>query len=106
MTKRTVSMERTYAVGNYQNIKLYDSMVDLPEEVAMDNEIIMALRFLQIVQSEKTYYEYQKLRKNFANAEVTAEDAIEHLTRLHEETVLKLQELFKNNPIESKIEKV
>lgn len=58
---RTLSVERTYALAQYQNIKLYDSISDLPEEVLANTELVNKIRYLQLLQLEVDYRNYLKL---------------------------------------------
>jgi len=58
---RSLSVERTYALAQYQNIKLHDSISDLPEEVLSNTELVNKIRYLQLLQLEVDYRSYLKL---------------------------------------------
>ena len=51
---RTLSAERTYSLGQYQNIKLFDSIMSLPEEVVFDQRLVSEIRYLQFIQFSVT----------------------------------------------------
>ncbi len=59
--ERNLSVERTYSLGQYQNIKLFDSIGELPEEVITNPELVKNIRQLQLVQLELDYRNYIKL---------------------------------------------
>jgi len=61
MLKRMLSVERTYPLGDYKNIKLFDSISGIPEELAFDHEFINTIRMLQLIQLDVTYRKYGSL---------------------------------------------
>ena len=61
MLKRTLSTDRTYFLGNYRNIKFFDAISDIPEELAFDQEFIYNIRMLQLVQTDLYYNAYVQL---------------------------------------------
>lgn len=99
---RTLKMERLHYLGKFRNLKFIDEINDLPDNIAFNGELISALRWLQLMQSEKTYYRYAVLANEYK--EKNAEECLALVTEIHEETLLELKELFKNGEIESKIE--
>lgn len=58
---RDLTVERTYALAQYQNIKLHDSITELPEEVLLNRELVSKIRYLQFLQLESDYRNYLKL---------------------------------------------
>lgn len=54
-----LSVERTYALRQYENIKLYDE-VELPDK-EIDNELIQKIRMLQFINLEIAFRSYIKL---------------------------------------------
>jgi len=59
---KTISAERIFALGDYQNLKVTDSITEIPDAIARNPEAIKLLRFLQLVDIEWSYLTYQKLR--------------------------------------------
>lgn len=59
---KTVSVERIYEMGNYQNLKVVDTITEIPEAIASNADAIKLVRYLQLVDLEWTYLQYQKLR--------------------------------------------
>ena len=57
---RKLSVERTYALRQYENIKLFDE-IEVPEELTYSAEFLEKLRGLQIIQLEITYRKYLNL---------------------------------------------
>ena len=55
---RSISVTRTYSLGNYKNIKFSDTISDIPEHLAIDHEVMNVLSFLQLVSIEKSYFNY------------------------------------------------
>ena len=99
---RELKMERLHYLGDYRNIKFVDVISDLPDDIAFNGELISALRWLQLMQSEKTFYRYLVLGSQYKDK--NAEECLAIVSKLHEETLLELKELFKNGKIESTIE--
>ena len=61
---RKVSVERLYSLGNYQNVKFVDEIVDIPENIALDKDMMNLLHYAQILEVEKAYYKYAQLRSD------------------------------------------
>ena len=99
---RELRMERLHYLGDYRNLKFIDVISELPDKIAFNGELISALRWLQLMQSEKTYYRYAVLANE--SKDKSAEECLALVTEIHEETLLGLKELFKNGDIKSNIE--
>ena len=99
---RAIKMERLYYLGKFRNLKFIDEINDLPDDIAFNGELISTLRWLQLMQSEKTFYKYLALGSQYKDK--SAEECLALVTEIHEETLLELKELFKNGEIESTIE--
>jgi len=95
-------MERLYSLGNYKNLKFIDEINELPDDIAFNGELISALRWLQLMQSELTFYRYLNLGSQYKDK--SAEECLAIVSKIHEETLLELKELFKNGEIESTVE--
>ena len=84
---RSISVERTYAIKQYENIKLFDSfslseLADLilegtGKEVLFDNEFIDRVRLLQFVNLELAFRRYLELLKKLSD--LNLEDSITFL---------------------------
>ena len=95
---RSVSVTRTYSLGNYKNIKFSDTISDIPEELAISPEVMNTLKFLQIVSIEKSYFDYVKDAESWHELDI--EEAIAQLDGLEKETITTLKELFNGHNIE------
>jgi hypothetical protein len=73
---RTLSVERTYALAQYQNIKLHDSL-EIPEEYALDPVLVNKFRYLQLLQLEIDYKKYVELMEK--THKYTPSEAIDYL---------------------------
>jgi len=87
---RSISVTRTYSLGNYKNIKFSDTISGIPDELANNTEFMNELRFLQIVGVDKNYFDYVQNAENWHNLNI--EDAIATLDSLEKETVASLKE--------------
>lgn len=99
---RELRVERLHYLGDYRNVKFIDVISELPDDIAFNGELISALRWLQLMQSEKTFYRYLALGSQYKDK--SAEECLAIVSKLHEETLLELKELFKNGEIESTTE--
>lgn len=96
-TNRSVSVTRTYSLGNYKNIKFSDTISDIPEDLAIDHETMNVLRFLQLVSIEKSYFDYLNSADKWHELDI--EEAIEKLNGLETETMSTLKELLNGKEI-------
>jgi hypothetical protein len=55
---KTSTIERIYALGNYQNIKITDTVADIPQEVLEDNLLMDGITSIQLLNTELTYRKY------------------------------------------------
>lgn len=60
---RTLSVERTFALKQYENIKLFDQIV-IPDGKEFDNELIENIRMLQFAQLELHFLKYARMGDN------------------------------------------
>lgn len=95
---RSISVERLYSLGNYKNIKFSDTISEIPEELATNQEVMNVLRFLQMVSVEKSYFEYVHNAESWHDLNI--EDAIEQLDALEKETLTSMKELLNGKEIE------
>ena len=78
--ERTVSVERLYSLGDFQNIKFTTTVAGVPDQLA-NNDNVTALLFLQGSSAcDIAYMEYKKRRE-----ELKGEKAEEILAKLKQE---------------------
>lgn len=67
---RTLRVKRLWSMGNYNNVELYDEIVEIPEKVALSPKATGLLYYLMILEQEKAHKKYLALYKQFpANME-------------------------------------
>jgi hypothetical protein len=59
---KTLSVERIFSLGDYQNIKFTDSITEIPEAVLLNSDAVKLLRYLQLIDIEWAYTHYTNLR--------------------------------------------
>ena len=59
---KTISVERIFALAQYENLKVTDTITDIPDEVALNQNAMQLLRNLQLIDMEGTYLHYVHLR--------------------------------------------
>lgn len=64
--KSSIGMERLYYLGDYRNIKVSSYISGIDHEVRLNQELMDDLRYLQMVEVEKTYYAYRLLARDIA----------------------------------------
>jgi len=98
--KRSVTTTRLYSLGNYQNISFSDTIEDIPESVAFDNEAMKRLRSIQLFQIEKSFLKYFKLKET--THKLSTEEAMELINELDVTSSKKFEELFYSAPKSAK----
>jgi hypothetical protein len=58
---KSLSVERLYSLGDYKNIKFSDTITDIPGHVALDQDVMKLLSYLQIVDIELSFNRYKEL---------------------------------------------
>lgn len=78
--KRSLGMERTFTLGAYKNIKVSDVISDVPEDLMLRDDVVSALRTLQILRLDKVYLSYLEksvtMRGYEFNTPTSIEDAL------------------------------
>jgi hypothetical protein len=101
--EQRIGLERLYTLGQYKNIKILDTITEIPQELMLDNDAQSLLRMLQFIRVDRGYLEYRKLADEvFA---MNTEDALSLLDNLEKDTINSLQEILKNGNLETKKEK-
>lgn len=88
--ERTVSVERLYPLGDYKNIKLIDTVSNIPEELFLDKTFMSKLKILQIIDMEILHKKYLRLNETLHTAQ-SYEDAMTMLEELRSTTFADLQ---------------
>lgn len=93
--KRSIGVERTYFLGNYKNLRLIDTISELPVKFVEDPSALEKLRLLQFITIELAFQKYIQLNKGFV--QYTPEDAIPLLEELRTNTLEDLKIVFNNH---------
>jgi hypothetical protein len=91
---RSLSVERTYALAQYQNIKLFDSFNQVPYEFMLNQEMINKIRYLQLIDLELAYRRYIKLAEEFHDHSM--DEALVMLQTIKIDTMSEIKNLFEN----------
>ena len=90
--ERTLSFERTYAIGNMNFAKFGDTITDIPEHLAVNPDVVSAIRMLQIVQTERAFFTYMS-KKDVLHA-IEKEKALEILKEANYQVMTSLKEVI------------
>lgn len=80
---KTITVERIYSQGDYQNITIKDTINEIPEALATNPDALKLLRYLQLVDLEWSYLNYMKLRAS--EPKITNTETLEAATAFIEE---------------------
>lgn len=97
--KRTLTTTRIFALGNYQNIQLTDTIEDIPEELALNHEFIETLSKLQLLRIESQFTTYSMLREKTRGIQTLEEVSF----LLEEERKATIASLGKNSEAINKV---
>ena len=90
-------MERLYSLGDfkqgYKSLKVTDSINDIPEELATNEDVLNTLRYLQLLALDKAFYSYAVLNSELANMD-TDEQRLEELITMETDNWKRLRELI------------
>jgi hypothetical protein len=100
--ERTLSATRIFSLGNYQNLQVTNSLTNVPEELALDQEFIRNVTKLQLIEIESQYVNYAILRNVIGHAQSLEEEQL----YLEEERNKTVEELFKNTKLNDYIEQL
>lgn len=89
----SIGMERLYYLGDFRNIKVSSYISGISEESRLDQEQMTFLRTLQMIEVEKTYYQYRIMAKEVAEGFDTDEQRFERLLELEDEVLSILTEV-------------
>jgi len=60
---RAVGIERVFSLGNCNMFRVSDTISDIPDYLATDDQFIADLRGLQVLEAEKTFIKYSLLKE-------------------------------------------
>jgi hypothetical protein len=89
---RSLSVERTYALAQYQNIKLFDSFNQVPYEFMLNQEMIDKIRYLQLIDLEMAFKRYIKLAEQLHDYSI--DEALVMLETIKIDTMNEIKNLF------------
>ncbi len=64
---RSVGIERVFSLGNYNMLRVSDTINDIPDELLLDEQFILDLRTLQLLEIEKIFIKYSQLHDKAEN---------------------------------------
>jgi hypothetical protein len=97
---KKISVERLYSLGDFKNIKFYDEISDIPENVALNEKAMSLLHFLQLLEIESSHKKYLRLGAMLPARPEQIDAAIELIENERSRTFVELTaELYK--PIEA-----
>ena len=100
--ERTLSATRIFSLGNYQNLQCTNTLTNIPEELALDQDFIRNITKLQIIQIEDQFVNYSILRETIRHAQSLEEEQV----YLEDERQKTVAELFKNTKLNDYIEQL
>lgn len=62
---RALGIERVFNLGDYKSLRVTDYLNELPEEWALNDELVDKLRYLQMVGINLVYNNYVRLAKRY-----------------------------------------
>jgi hypothetical protein len=57
--KRNLGLERVFKLGEFKSMRVTSDVSDIPEDVVMDKEAMSQIRLLQLVETDKAFYQYR-----------------------------------------------
>jgi len=90
--KRTVGVERTFFISDYNVIKPMEVLSDIPEELVTDEKFIGKVRFIQLINLELTFKKYLILKEKLD--QLSPMDAITYLEDLKAKAMDELNQIL------------
>ncbi len=97
--ERTLTITRKYQLSQFQNLDIGTMYIELPEKLAMNQELVEALYYLQLVTGDKIYRKYFELD---AKLEALGERRLDQQFKLLEAERLNTMEEIKKLIMENK----
>ena len=92
---RNLRIERLYPLGDYKNIKFYDEIEGVPEELAYNKEVVGLLQIMLMLQCDRGYLEYKKMLGDLT-AKMNVDEMIAYVDDLREQTLQTLNNYVNN----------
>lgn len=89
---RTVGVERTFYISDFNIIKPMEYMNDIPEELATDENFINKIRFIQLLNLELTFKKYIIFKGRID--QMSPADAVAELERLKSNAMDELNQIL------------
>jgi hypothetical protein len=90
--ERSISTSRKYAIGNYTNIDISDSIDGIPDSMMLNQVLMEKIRYLQLVSLESAYYKYVELMKKTGS--IKQEEVTQFLEEEREQTISTIKNLL------------
>jgi len=94
MAERQISVNRTYFLGSYKNIKIQSGIDHIPQDIWTNPEAMDLLGNLLLIHAERDFRKYQELLKRVAD--ISLEDSLALLNDMRDETYKEIQDLLAN----------
>jgi hypothetical protein len=63
--QRNLKMARIYKLGDFENLTVEDTVMDIPDNLALDETFLRKVQYIQMVRIESMAFKYYKLRQEF-----------------------------------------
>ena len=57
--KRNLGLERVFRLGEFKSMRVTSDVLDVPEELALDDEFTAQVRLLQLIEVDRAFYQYR-----------------------------------------------
>lgn len=94
--ERKISVERLYSLEQYQNIKFTSELNNIPESVALNEEAMDMLYYLQMLSCDIAYKKYMDIREYIAKNKPSVLEFFEEEHKKANDAVLKKLEELNN----------
>lgn len=92
---REIGVKRLYALGDYKNITFDDIIVEVPEELMFDVELVGQIKYLQLLSVEVAFRRYLKIMEKIP---LSAEGrGVEELEKIRQDTIKSIKTLLNGN---------
>ena len=89
---KSVGIERVYSLGNYNMLRISDTISDIPDELMLDEKFIFDLRMLQLLQAEKTFVKYSQVSEKMSG--ISEEESLEGINAIIERKLESIVEKY------------
>lgn len=94
-------MERVFPLKEYATLRLIDEIDELPDELALNPELVAEIRAMQLLQIELAHKRYLALHRNMAKfTSLDLDELAAELEKLRDESLKHITKLIKNGKIE------